>query len=340
MISSSETHRPSSSEASSPTTECQPQARWNLPNGESLAVAQIDRLQHHPVSTAGVDRVVVAKRDPTQYEVLFSVDPGEKNVGVCMLIRDHTRPKTLRLEIAAQLEFDDCNLAHVVTGVYKYFNMWMDQWNSFSLRPGVLMRLHRAVIVVEQQFGFNHKMMHFRDMLETAILVDKSKYEFRLLTIAPSSVAKYHGLPSQKTHRARKEVTKRCVENGMGGVTLPRHDIADAIALATAALGMNKAKVSLCPVEIGDTSSMFVQPEEEPGEEISLTIDCQTGELVTDDVQERDIEAGIEAWAEEVGEGDGEGEGSAGGSLTDEEERLDRTLAALKEWEPATHFFL
>lgn len=318
MMSSSETHPPSSVEASSPTTECPPRLRWKLPNGEWLIVAQTDRLQHHPVSTQGVARVVVANKDPEPYDVIFSVDPGEFNVGVCMLLRDHENPKNLRLELAFQLEYDrDAKVTHVVLGLYKYFCMWMDQWNDYGA-PGVLLRLRRALIVVEQQYNgrfgkCNFELLPFVKLMEMAVLVGDAttKHEFKVMSLSPKSVASYLGLPPTDSHPARKAQTKLAVQRGLGA-ELPRHDMADAIALAITALGKKKGKVTLRPTEILDTSPMFVQPPpEDPGQVIDLKIDYQTGQIVEDDIEAGPVASSSQPWTETPGEGGGQSEGSA-----------------------------
>lgn len=234
----SETAHPPKQEDSRTPPSCQTQESWVLPLGEKLTLAPL--FQPRSRSLVIQDRMA-SESALRKADLCFAIDPGNANMGIAVFYKEYTRDHTAVLYLQSALQYTLVGCSSVLAGKAA-FDIIMSEVKAFT--PWLKSPPKVIDIIVEQQFARNSKLLQFRECLETAAAcLCPEGMVMRVKTIAPRTVYCHLKVPPRETWEQRKKANKEFVENKFPGITFPRHDVADAVAIGAAAI--DKGKIML-----------------------------------------------------------------------------------------------
>lgn len=191
-------------------------------------------------------------------DMLVSIDPGRKNMGMAIFLRSHKEPSQIKLETGVQLLLaDDYKWALAPSYVLGIAYKIAADFNQvyFKLDSTVPARIQKIAVVIEQASAKNTDHKNFIFGMQACIfaMLPWSPFKTYLTIISPKTVQLQLKIPLpaetfKKTKQwiTRKAYTQKIIENGIG-FHVSRHDTSDAIALGIASLMAKKVQLSPTP---------------------------------------------------------------------------------------------
>lgn len=211
-------------------------------------------------------------------DLLASIDPGSRNTGLAIFIRDKENPKRLKLETATQLEFDTkyewwMVPSYLLGAIYR---IAMDFNEVYRRLDGMTpVRINKIGIVIEQAVGKNNDQKKFIFGMQSCVvaMMPWSPFKTFIKIVSAKTVREQLKLPHppaglrpSKAWETRKTITLNHVQANLG-VVVPRHDTSDAIALGVAALMAGRIRLASTPFRDACLDAWFI-PEEVLQEEL------------------------------------------------------------------------
>ncbi len=193
----------------------------------------------HVPSTGAAVSYVKGKK-PHLVDIIYAIDPGEKNIGMAVFVRGSDG--NLCLERAVQIDLSGNDVSLQGTGAYVLACILnhTDQMNAAYRRNvhfSTMAYFYNIGVVFEQQppRAIPQRQLIMGIQSVAHWVMPKMPVKMHFATLAPETYRVYLGIPRTKTHAERKRATKARIEL-LIGESLPRHDSTDAIAVGLAAV--------------------------------------------------------------------------------------------------------
>jgi hypothetical protein len=269
-MSSSETPPSPSREASGTSSTCPPTKEWPVSSKVAIRVQDQYRVVHQSVRAVGeADRA-------KEHDALICIDPGIKNLGMAIFIRGADSETDYRLECGFELElenFQTHELAPYVLGaIIRFFSPYNTAYRKQS--PLIARRFKRFLVAVEapggDANGQNQLLRQFIHSLKACSELNRpnrAETLFDFLDVGPAGVNKFFKIPSGLSYTKRKSLKAKLVGESLG-LSIPRHDVSDAIGIGAYVLAKGRANLIKLPIPFDFAQQIFQPiPEPEPEKE-------------------------------------------------------------------------